>query len=174
MLLAELIGPMLGSAFLYVDGVVEVGVAGEVHRERFWTMRGQCWRVERDDGITHVADVGRGSVTLVRGGVREAGPPLGDGFFPADLLLRPRTAGIWGRPGEDWRMTDEIEPAPGGLVRVALQPVDSRWQAHCVVDPVSGWMHELVTGPCRLRLLEAEEVPPVGLDVDGRFVLPEP
>ena len=173
MTLAELIGPMLGSALLYVDGVVEVDLGGEVHRERFWTMRGQRWRVEGDDGITHVSDAGRGSVTLVHGSVRDAGPPLPDGFFAADRLLRPRTAGIWGRPGEDWRMSDRIEPAPDGLVRLTLQPVDTRWPAHCLVDPASGWLHELVTGPRRLRLLEVEEVPPAGLDVDELFLLPD-
>ena len=171
--LAELIGPMLGSAFLYAEGVVEVlDTAGEVHRERFWSMRGQRWRVERDDGTCDITVAGAGSVHLVRGSVRASGPPLGDGFFPADLLLRPRTALIWGRSGEDWRMSDRIASAPDGLVRIDLQPVGTRWEAHCLVDPVSGWLHELVTGPRRLRLLEVDEVPPASLDVDALFTLP--
>lgn len=171
LLLSELIGPMLGATCLYVEGVVEVGVGGEVHRERFWTMRGQRWRVERDDGTTQITDSGRGSVTVVRGSVREAGPPLGEGYFAADLLLRPRTAGIWGRPGEDWRMSNRIEPASHGLVRLNLQPVDTSWQAYCVVDPLSGWLYELVMGPRRLRLMHFDEVPPSNLDVDGLFLL---
>lgn len=155
----ELVGTMLGAEHVYSAGLLEVTVPGERRRERFWQLRGRQWRVERDDGLTFISDQGVGSVTMVDGTVTERGPALRPGVLLADQLLRPRYALVWGRPGEDWRLTDQLTEVAERRVRVELHPVDGQAaRGHLVVDPVTGILHELALGSSRTVLLALEEI----------------
>lgn len=165
--LADLIGPMLGADFLYAEGEVldENSDRATAVVHRFWAHR-HDWRVERTDGVVFI-DGPEGSTTVVKGQVTERHSQRhSPGTHVPEKLLRPQFAPVWGRPGEDWRLTDHIQSLPDdGLVRVQLQGTGARYQEHggIDVDPQTGRLHALETPGFTWRLLSlrevAEEVP---------------
>jgi hypothetical protein len=163
---------MLGAEHVYADGMVEVLDQDDKRHERFWHMRGGQWRVERDDGLTFISDEAVGSIRRLPDGTTETGPALGPGFFLADTLLRPRFAYIWGRPGEDWRLTDSITELGDRRLRIELAAVENRLDsAHAVIDPETGIIHELVIGTRRLTLLGFNDLLASGMHVQDLFSL---
>lgn len=171
--LTDLIGPMLGAEFLYAEGEV-----AETNSElptpvvhTFWSYR-KRWRVERDDGVVLIDGPDR-SITLVDGRTIETAPrPHGPGFHLAERLLRPRYAPVWGRPGEDWQLTDEVEDGGDGLVSVRLRGTGGRHteRGSIVVDPRSGHLHRVTTPGFEWTLLRFQEESP--RNVEELFEVP--
>lgn len=153
---------MLGADFLYVSGElldINRGRPKPV-RHRFWAHR-QNWRVERDDGVTFI-DGDSGSVTIVHGRVRERGPRHGPGFNLAERMLRPQYASIWGRPGDDWRLSDNIDPVSSQqptLARIELLGSPERFseRGRAEVDPDTGRLWRLETPGYTWELLTLSE-----------------
>jgi hypothetical protein len=100
-LIFRLIGDMLGANMRWAQGSVRVGGAVDSYIERFWQSNGRTWRVERSDGLVFTDRAGEGSTTTTPDGRVERGPSTGLRFTATVQLLRPSTALIWGRPGED-------------------------------------------------------------------------
>lgn len=159
--LAELIGPMLGAGFVFAAGEVveEDHARGEVLRHTFWARR-HDWRVERSDGLVFV-DGPEGSVTRYRSRVLESrqGFRRPAGFHLPDRMLRPAHAYIWGRPGEDWRLSEDVTDAGAGRVRVALVSTEGRDSggAHVEVEVSTGRMFTLATPSFTWSLTRLEE-----------------
>lgn len=157
-----LIGRMLGASLPWAQGTVTVTHDDDQHTERFWQLRGRIWRVERSDGLTFIEREGIASRVLFADGRSESGPSAGVGRFAAGQLLRPASAPVWGRPGEDWRLAGTLEQAGEGRWRLPLVHVEGGYpHGHLVVDEVSGILHELALRPgvmIKLDFLETVNV----------------
>ncbi|WP_395690680.1 hypothetical protein [Nocardioides sp.] len=153
------IGHMLGAGrFSWAEGVVRVHHGSgtdleDTYTERFWC-RNHRWRVDRSDGISESVHVGVESRVRVNG-TFERGPGNGVGHLAAGKLLQPTNALIWGRPGEDWRPTGELDPVGDNKWRLWLERIDGGYPEHtgyADVEEISGIIHELHTGFTTLTL----------------------
>lgn len=155
--LSQIIGPMLKPSRRVANfGSVEFWFEGTLdHVEKFWQRRGQDWRVERSDGVTNISTP-EGSLVTVGDRV-ERGPSLDLQTVMAATMLFPAMALIWGRPGEDWSMTDEVEDLADDLVRVPLRHESNRnLGAYLELDTQFYWLTRLVFPWQELRLTEVE------------------
>jgi hypothetical protein len=147
-----LIGRMLGAKQRWAEGTVRVHTGAgtdldDNYVERFWHSRGR-WRVERSDGLSFIEHVGVASTTRVADRV-ERGPSSGIGRFACGRLLEPVNALIWGRPGEDWLPTGQLDALGEGRWKIWLERVDGAYPPHsgyAIVDEDAGFMHELRLG----------------------------
>lgn len=154
-----LLGTMLGASLPWAQGTVSVERDGDTYLERFYQVRGRTWRIERD-GLVFTDRPGYGSRVRYPDGREEHGPSGPIRQHAAVQLLRPVNALIWGRPGEDWRLTGNSDLVAPGRWRVTLEHVeDSSIPGHLVVDERTGVLHELALGAGHsLTLLELEAV----------------
>lgn len=152
MRIVDLIGPMLGADHLLVEGVALHTTDSDQVEHRFWS-RHEEFRVERSDNLTHVhgRDAGGSpaSVTIAQGRVLERGPRASPSALGVARLLLPRFALIWGRPGEEWRLSEELGAGrTPAFVRVELLPTEPRRDeatAHIEVEIATGrlWVLDL-------------------------------
>ena len=158
--LADVIGPILGADFLFASGsVVETTPEhpdGLTHR--FWGYR-TMWRVERSDGVSFI-DSPTESLTIVNGRRGERGPRHAPGLHLPERMLRPRYADIWGRSGDDWRLTGEVRPSEtdAGEVVLGIARVDDMTeQGTVVVDRARGRIRRLARPGALWELVDLTE-----------------
>lgn len=156
MKLPHVIGPMLGVSHNFVAGTLLTERRGSQERTAFWVHRNR-WRIEVENGPTHIITADN-SVTIVPGHV-ERGPRMSLLGMDVPAMLMPRYALIWGRPGEDWRLTDEISDSSHGLVEITLESIESPLRGYAVVDPLHGVIHELALGDVVHRLTDMTSEP---------------
>lgn len=160
----ELIGQMLGANQRSAEGEVLVELGSErsdAYIEHFWHDRQRRWRVERSDGLVFTEHVGVESAT-VAGGHVERGPAAGFGRFAAGQLLAPRLALIWGRPGEAWRLSGELDDLGDGRWQLGLCRTDgSNLAGRAVVEEHTGIVHELQLDQDRLTIRMLDLYPDV-------------
>lgn len=163
-LIFRLIGDMLGASLPWAQGVVRVERASDQYSERFWQSRGEKWRIERSDGLIFTDHLAHESTTMLPGGPVERGPSTGLAFTASVQLLKPSKALIWGRPGEDWRLTSTVSATDRpGLWRVALQHTeDTSRVGFILVEEGLGILHELNRDGDGSFVLDAFE--PVNVD----------
>lgn len=167
----DLIGPMLGAAHLCLSGEVAVHGDDGDYSLRFWSRRScKDLRVQRDDGLVHVSTAA-GSVTRWRGRVLDSGPPMNLGGDEVASLVMPRYAYIWGRPGEDWRLTEQVDETQDGRQRISLAHTSrlDAGEAWIDVDAETGWLWEWRLPWRRWTLVRADDE--LGAEVQDLFAL---
>lgn len=155
----ELIGMMLGAKLNWAQGRVRVQRRGEpqIVTEDFWQRRDKLWRIERSDGLVST-ESDAGSQTRMNGGRIETGPKTGRSAYYSRQLLAPVGAYIWGRSGEDWRLTGELSDADEGS-RIELEHVtDPSLKGHIVVDQSSGILWNLTMNDVSASLISLDRV----------------
>lgn len=147
MTLGELIGPMLGAdeGFIYARGS---GSEDGEQREEVYARCGDSQALVRSDGVTHVT-TDAGSQTFVNGRLVDEGSPQSFRLGHTDTLLHPRHMYVWGRNGEDWRLTEDLKPLDDGTVEVVLQSTERQDSGLLVVDPASGRVQHASFGGLR-------------------------
>jgi hypothetical protein len=102
-----LIGRMLGASELAVHAVGRGVTSGQSCVERYWRS-GDLHRLERQGDVVHVSrpEVSR---TYVNGRLVDEGPKMAGALGWTDSLLHPAQLYVWGRPGEDWRLTTDVK-----------------------------------------------------------------
>jgi hypothetical protein len=137
---------MLGAQPMDLAGVVERFEHGELaNRASIQLKTGDQWRMQMDDGPL-IESNAEGSMIKV-GHESRVGPPINpQNIFGASLVM-PRYALIWGRPGEDWRLSD-IEPSRASdPIHLRLAPTSGEnREGFALVDRKEGFLRRLTIG----------------------------
>ena len=155
----ELVGLMLGAQPHYAVARIAVERSGRRAADYHVTvLRGTDWTIRRGR-LTH--RVSPNGTTVERDGVViDSGPPMRFEGEAGVFLLMPRYALIFGRPGEDWRLTEDVTEHVDG-VRVTLRHVEhDDCHGSALVDPTTGMLRELVLDDTTWRLTELSTEPP--------------
>ena len=176
----DLIGPMLGAAHAYIEGEAvhcrtEDDSSEQRTEYRFWADQTDL-RVERSDGVVLVRGRDRSGDPLeqvtYRRKILERGPHLGPGRHEVERLLMPRSALIWGRPGEDWRLTEQVHELARDRVRIRLASTQGEDGAAFIeVDPDSGRLWTITVPGERWEITSLRDHPADGRDPTFRFVV---
>lgn len=144
---------------------------GTEHTEEFWHLKPDRWRLIGSDGITRIQNEEQGATTIVHGRRGDVGPRFSLFFLP-ETMLRPARAPIWGRPGDDWRLTPEVDFLGGDLYRIGLarnedtsEYPDYHPSGHIVMDADHGVLRELVRDEFVVRVDRFDIRSPVDVGV---------
>lgn len=141
------IGWMLGAKPISVYATSSGTDGGTPGHETLW-IRDKYRYLAFADVRAVVCDQGR-TREYLRGALEDDAPREADWLGWTDRLLTPRHLYIWGRPGEDWRLSGEVrlsEERPDA-VTLPLVPTDGpRGKGSAVVHRETGTVLELKLG----------------------------
>lgn len=137
-------------------------------RHRVWLEVKGVYRHEQPPAPT-VLQHRTGSSLVSPDGTVQRGPRISAGGHSPLSLLHPRDLYIWGRTGEDWRLTSAITPIDPTHLRVELVSTEGHDDsAHIEVD-TTRWVITTVTTPSDTwRITHLED-----LDMDPATFLAE-
>lgn len=167
--LGQLVSAMLGAEVHRVHARGAGVEAGTSSSEEYW----------QHGALARLVTTGRtvttgpaGSRVAVRGRRVETGPPLRGRLGWTDRLLRPELLGVWGRPGEDWRLGDVVDWSPDvpGCVLLSLEHVEDNRRGEAHVDPHTGRVLLLeLPGSLRWQLTDVDDDPDVASWPEDRW-----
>lgn len=130
--LGLIIGEMLGVVHKYIEGVIEVRYPDvDPYELKFWHC-GTSWRWDRLGGGKTLTD---DSTSVVWEGKWTTGPAMDLGGLEVPSLVVPRYAYIWGRPGEDWRLSEPVmHLKEAELVEIRVLSVEGPDRGRLVFD----------------------------------------